>query len=64
MDNRFVRWIAVSQMPELHAEPMNRHWPENSTTAYWWQTMEDRVLGHLQHLATLQNDARAYEPSL
>ena len=21
-----------------------RNWPENSTFAYWWQTLEDRVL--------------------
>ena len=29
----------------------NRSWPENSTTTFWWQTMEERVLRHLQEEA-------------
>lgn len=52
-DSRFLRWLAVSQLPELHASMIpTRPWPENSVFAYWWQTMEDRILTSLESFAT------------
>ena len=49
---RFFRWVAVSQPPELHDKFMlpetREDWPENSTFAYFWRTMEDCVLAHME----------------
>ena len=46
---RFLRWLAVDQLRELHdGMCRDRFWPENTAFAYWWQSMEDRVLSHLE----------------
>ena len=52
--SRFLRWLAVSQLPEVHAWTIKRgrDWPENSTFAYWWHTIEDRVLAQVEDLVT------------
>ena len=46
MESRLLRWVACSDFLDLHKQFIdeNRSWPENSTFAYWWQTLEDRVL--------------------
>ena len=46
MESRLLRWVACSDFLVLHKQFIdeNRGWPENSTFAYWWQTLEDRVL--------------------
>ena len=43
---RLLRWLACSELPEVHLRfcEEGRKWPENSCFAYWWQTMEDRVV--------------------
>ena len=55
---RFLRWLAVSQLPDVHAWNTTRgkSWPENSTFAYWWQSIEDRALQHV--LDVLTHDAQ------
>ena len=51
---RFLRWVAVSQMPQVHDWNIARSkdWPENTTFAYWWHTVEDKVLGQLLDVVT------------
>ena len=46
LESRLLRWVACSDFLVLHKQFIdeNRSWPENSTSAYWWQTLEDRVL--------------------
>ena len=56
-DSRFLRWLAVAQLPELHASFLStRPWPENTVFAYWWQTMEDRILASLVSFATSKGE--------
>ena len=45
-ESRLLRWVACSDFVDLHRQFMEegRNWPENSTFANWWQTLEDRVL--------------------
>lgn len=45
-ESRVLRWVAASQLPELHAWAIDqgKDWPENTTFAYFWHTIEDRVL--------------------
>ena len=45
-ESRLLRWVACSDFVDLQRQFMEegRNWPENSTFAYWWQTLEDRVL--------------------
>ena len=45
-ESRLLRWVACSDFLDLHKQFIEeaRNWPENSTFAYWWQTLEDRVL--------------------
>ena len=58
MGSRFARWVAISQLPELHALlSVARPWPENSTMAYWWHTMEDLVLSHIHHFVNQRDTA-------
>ena len=44
-ESRLLRWIACSDFVDLHTQFIDesKAWPENSTFAYWWQTLEDRV---------------------
>ena len=51
-DARFLRWLAASQFPDLHMAMIEKgkDWPENSVFAYFWQTIEDRVLCHMERL--------------
>jgi len=47
---RVLRWLAVSQLPSLHewAIARGKDWPENTTFAYFWHTIEDRVLTYME----------------
>ena len=46
VESRLSRWIACSDFGPLHDRfiEAKKPWPENSTFACWWQTVEDRVL--------------------
>ena len=50
MESRLLRWIACSDFVDLHTQFIDesKAWPENSTFAYWWQTLEDWVLCCIQ----------------
>ena len=53
MESRLSRWIACSSFDLLH-DPFieaKKPWPVNSTFAYWWQTIEDRVLLCVEEVA-------------
>lgn len=58
-DAHFLRWLAVSHLPELFEEfsSSNRHWPENTTFVYFWQTMEDRALAWLEWFVTAEGSS-------
>ena len=45
-ESRLLRWIACSNFGLLHDQvtESKKLWPENSASAYWWQTIDDRVL--------------------
>ena len=47
MESRLLR---CSDFIDLHKQFMeeNKGWPENSTFAYWWQTLEDRFLRRIE----------------
>ena len=46
MESRLLRWIACSDfgLPHDWFIEGKKPWPENSTFAFRWQTMDDRVL--------------------
>ena len=46
MGSRLLRWVACSDLHLLHNKfiEAKKLWPENSTLACWWQTIDDRVL--------------------
>ena len=53
MESRLLRWIACSDFGLLHDRfiKAKKPWPENSTFACWWQTIEDRVLLCVEEVA-------------
>ena len=53
VESRLLRWIACSDfglLPDRFIEA-KKPWPKNSTFAYWWQTIEDRVLLCVEEVA-------------
>ena len=53
MESRLLRWIACSDLsllPDRFIEA-KKPCPEKSTFAYWWQTIEDRVLLCVEEVA-------------
>ena len=46
VESRLLRWIACSDLGLLYDRftEAKKPWPENSTFAHWWHTVEDRVL--------------------
>ena len=53
MESRLLRWIACSDFGLLHDRLIEakKPWPENSTFAYWWQTIDIRVLLCVEEVA-------------
>ena len=53
MESRLLRWIACSDFGLFHDWfiESKKPWPENSTFACWWQTIEDRVLLCVEEVA-------------
>ena len=51
--SRLLRWVASSDLHLFHDKIIEakKLWPENSTLACWWQTIEDRVLLCVEEVA-------------
>ena len=52
-ESRLLRWIACSNFGLFYDQftETKKPWPENSTFACWWQTIEDRVLLCVEEVA-------------
>ena len=53
MESRLLRWVACSDFNLLHDQfiEAKEPWLENSTFAFWWQTIEDRALLCVEEVA-------------